>query len=693
MDYQPLSPENNDIRLLYFTQDKQSLVSTVTSEYPQGIVRLVMKTVSLDDYTKESQELMESNGTRLCSAKDYLKSKELVLAETEDRAAGLQRIANAVRDLYASPAFGRWSWGDYTALSYTWGEIGATRLILVNGHPMKVTENLEDFLRRHIMDIVEVVGGEKRMGYWVDAICINQNDVEERNVQVKRMKDIYMRASGTMIWLGNAADGSDKAMDAMTFVATYAFRQGLSTREEMVAFMAALLDKQHFLEVGIWKALQDLLSRPYWWRLWIIQEIALSTDSLSVVCGSKIINWPFLLLAIDVFASDWGTLLRAVDLDYKAMGIEDYDSSIFANSVNRILQLRIFRDAAFRGVDHPDLKKLLWVVRGARQMDPRDKVYGILSLVDHRLSELITPNYNLSTSEVFIGFAKAIISWSGSLDIITNPGGYRSVGRVLPSWMPDWTDRVHVTLEMTEKVSYQSSQNSNPVINFDSGNLIARGFIIDKIDGLGHADSSYSTKEEDFENDITQPIHNENPYQHTAGLRNALWRTLVLNRDSKGDIAPDSYAGLLEIPWPDEDSEASSSLLQEFQRLKFYYNKELQIGGQNLKSYFPIGTDIDSAMAGIGNSRDSLDRVTTTVYGRRLIITAKGYIGQARKETRRGDIVCILLGCSIPVILRPGTDGLSYKVVGESYIHGIMEGEAMEWLKAGQYSLENFTIS
>jgi hypothetical protein len=150
MDYQALNADKNELRLLYFIQDRDTLTSASTNEHPQGIVQLEMRTISLDDFTTESREFMESKGDITYNFKDYIAQTMPALKpfhSDTDRAAGMQLIDSSLDDTLNRPSFGRWSWGDYMTLSYTWGDTGITRTIIVNGHPMEVTENLEDFLR------------------------------------------------------------------------------------------------------------------------------------------------------------------------------------------------------------------------------------------------------------------------------------------------------------------------------------------------------------------------------------------------------------------------------------------------------------------------------------------------------------------------------------------------------------------
>jgi hypothetical protein len=104
----------------------------------------------------------------------------------------------------------------------------------------------------------------------------------------------------------------------------------------------------------------------------------------------------------------------------------------------------------------------------------------------------------------------------------------------------------------------------------------------------------------------------------------------------------------------------------------------------------PIG--LVFSLLGLEQNQDSWTRVHTVMMDRRLVVTAKGYFGLASKNAMQGDVVCILLGCTVPVILRPTGDG-TYWLVGESYIHGFMEGEAIAETGDGVYGLESFQIS
>ncbi|KAF2032829.1 HET-domain-containing protein, partial [Setomelanomma holmii] len=143
----------------------------------------------------------------------------------------------------------------YTALSYSWGDTIRLRQIAVGRNVwITIRNNLYEFLcqRSSSMSEPEL--------FWIDAICIDQSNVQERNHQVNLMKQIYVKASRVCIWLGVEAENSSLAMD-------YLCAKG-----------AQKLRRKGFGYHPFWtkeegKALAELCERPYWRRMWIVQEV------------------------------------------------------------------------------------------------------------------------------------------------------------------------------------------------------------------------------------------------------------------------------------------------------------------------------------------------------------------------------------------------------------------------------------
>jgi hypothetical protein len=167
----------------------------------------------------------------------------------------------------------------YHALSYQWGPPHPTTKIYVNNAPFHVRNNLFEALR------------ELRYEYfprclWIDAICINQTDNTERGTQVSIMSDIFRSATKVLVWLGEASHNSDMAFEILASV-----RGHLGLIHKMArSWQAAGVDVAQFTNNQVEMALLSICTRPYWSRLWIIQEI-LSSSSVDILCGSKVLGW------------------------------------------------------------------------------------------------------------------------------------------------------------------------------------------------------------------------------------------------------------------------------------------------------------------------------------------------------------------------------------------------------------------
>ncbi|OTB01578.1 hypothetical protein M426DRAFT_63793, partial [Hypoxylon sp. CI-4A] len=132
----------------------------------------------------------------------------------------------------------------FHALSYAWGDEPPTYEILLNGKPFPIRKNLYDALcdQSHLFPMKSMWNN-----FWIDAICINQEDDRERNHQVDMMSDIFSLADSVIAWLGPESEDSNLALDTLT---TRRFAQD---RSAILAFF----------------------KRPYWLRMWVIQEFIL----------------------------------------------------------------------------------------------------------------------------------------------------------------------------------------------------------------------------------------------------------------------------------------------------------------------------------------------------------------------------------------------------------------------------------
>ncbi|KAF4619024.1 hypothetical protein G7Y89_g14822 [Cudoniella acicularis] len=161
---------------------------------------------------------------------------------------------------------------NYTAISYAWGDTDDTRTILLDGREFPVTLSLMLALQRLRSRSQPIV-------VWTDAICINQGNINERNLQVQGMTKVYSTATTVAIWLGPEAENSEMAVELLHEL--YQSRESPARISEMIKSTTRI---PHF------KALTALFDRDYWRRLWVVQEV-INARNINVYCENDEVPW------------------------------------------------------------------------------------------------------------------------------------------------------------------------------------------------------------------------------------------------------------------------------------------------------------------------------------------------------------------------------------------------------------------
>ncbi|KAK8207084.1 heterokaryon incompatibility protein-domain-containing protein [Phyllosticta capitalensis] len=186
---------------------------------------------------------------------------------------------------------------EYVALSYTWGDAKDTGQIVVNGALFTVTANL--------LAVLEVLVGLKELRgrpLWIDAICINQNDKDEKNSQVPLMGCIYSRATEVFAWIGPESDGSADMLGALDEFGDWWLKLREQLGDDRQRLGEAWAHKMINNDVDALLTVMDpsfqgptsqtlkLFERPWWHRVWVIQEVTLARAA-SIMCGTCFFSW------------------------------------------------------------------------------------------------------------------------------------------------------------------------------------------------------------------------------------------------------------------------------------------------------------------------------------------------------------------------------------------------------------------
>ncbi|KAH7417920.1 heterokaryon incompatibility protein-domain-containing protein [Cadophora sp. MPI-SDFR-AT-0126] len=631
----------------------------------------------------------------------------------------------------------------YEALSYVWGDPNRTREITLDGRPFQVTTNLARALR-HLRD------RQKPRRLWIDAVCIDQQNAVERSSQILLMRDIFQRASKVVVWLGESSMASKAAFSLIQSIdfGDGAFwdqqqNQGpVSFSHDALSGLQMLLNRRSSL-AGLQGIIHDIASRPWWTRVWVIQEAAVA-QSIIVRCGDDEMPWWLFsnaLSAIATLAPDLsGPSTESLILFKKRLGIHIHIS---------------------RG----SLRNLEDLVANTRIMvatDPKDMVYALLGLAgnvgDPTSHPICSPDYSSATSvlDVYRDFVAHCIS-HGSLDIICMRRNYDRLDGSWPSWVPDWTlsgisssdaqgsGNMYRGFDMIEGDSlinkpllmkyrglnqltqdpksppWQASRSTLPVAQIKKSppTLTARGIYIDRIQDLGEAPTFRDRRLLvcDFSpwQRLMMRHFGEGPEQQMFHILDqchkiCLSKAFVL-QETRNKLIKSMYKLLiLRLPmerirgrvyarrmsdrrWRQGKYIARGySIAQAYTRTLFldrvlgYPRKSNEgvryLANQTWKSAVKLGLSTKLAVG--------LNVLRANVLHRQLMISKKGYIGLGPVPARQGDLICVLYGCSVPVILRKVDK--HYILVGECYVHGLMDGEALDLLAIGKATEKDFEI-
>ncbi|OCK78086.1 HET-domain-containing protein [Lepidopterella palustris CBS 459.81] len=320
----------------------------------------------------------------------------------------------------------------FEAVSYTWGDPSAVIPVIISEITVSITRSVENVLRRfRFANSVRLL--------WIDALCINQNDIAERAVQVKLMDRIYSRASRVLIYLGEADHRSDRAMDA------------IAERKTSTGSIQNLV-------------LEFFETRQWFQRVWVLQEVALATYALAI-CGSKCVPWAN-------FPAWWAQ--NAASLQDKSP-----PSALAYNPVTNKSFLEQLHDT-----------------RASRATDPRDKVFALAAMSPPEDRLFIEPNYMKPVASIYIDVAFKMVHHYKSLRILsaTQP----LYGQVcpefsgkLPSWVPNWSKESALTSLGLSNI-YREPFDAGGSTAFtrseeDNNKLLCYGALLDIITETGKA--------------------------------------------------------------------------------------------------------------------------------------------------------------------------------------------------------------
>ncbi|KAK2745175.1 hypothetical protein FQN55_006299 [Onygenales sp. PD_40] len=608
----------------------------------------------------------------------------------------------------------------YEAVSYVWGTQPTQTSIHIDGRPVAIRPHLDAALRS-----LRLPGQARRL--WIDALCIDQSNTDERTRQVKYMRLVYKYATRVVVWLGSWTPGVEMAFELaerLAFVRNR-FEADKPAMEKMV--LETITSARE-----AFNHLDQLFDRDYFIRNWCIQEVVASSWAIAR-CEELEMNFFDLLEAAP----------------YVTVGRDQMMAGKPFEFWNMVAVTRKPSSAIRGGVvegSMGSLTLLLATTRDFKATDPRDKVFSILGISDEGLEPAISFTQTMSSSEhnpallwyrrAASGIANRINKLGPNLDVLRHKSlqpdynkdlvdVYRDLTRFLirksprvltvlshvqhtdnpaegnfPSWVPKWYQPRSCSIFdagcflagfCDGHFRYFAEAEDMPLSRepVRPNSLQLRGFPVDKVklvsDVITYGLSDPLPFQQVWDQVFGFPINQARMplYHDKSPLIMAVCKTMLALPlgAAMGDID--------RLPVSDKDGMKERFIRQGEADAAAYLitniigNEEFSVtyGPQEL-SLFDLLLRTATTDANDAADMERFQRGAKSIcFNRRFYVTEGGYLGIGPQMMRPGDEVCVLFGGRVPFILRPITD--HYLFIGDTYFNDddVMWGKLTEGIK------------
>lgn len=691
--YQPLNRERREIRLIILEDENEATKDKGLESIP---LRCQLVTTSLKFYNAEFDD-------------DYLEKAKATFIELFSISS---LVLSALIGIYR--AFMRMQRPSYSALSYVWGDPKHVCDIAINGKMAKITKSLANALR-------SIRKNTKIRVIWADAICINQQDFDEKSWQVQEMAAIYKRADRVISWLGPATvqveaafaafgdlklgpvSGISKLADQrrpkinVALVFSDSVLAGLGLRFvpmlcKRIFKKSAAAKKDAILRLledeEFWRSIYTIANCSYWSRVWISQELAFARSRV-FLCGDTVVEeFDF---ALQVLKHWHRNAKRNLLFDVPSIVSMTHDLGIRKRKVRLGSKPGRYRQGLLsmvRGDDFPYLLTLLRRLHTLNATDPRDYVYALISMAGDRRELNITADYTKPVATIFTETAAALLQ-CGHLSILID--AIRDTSQSdLPSWVPDWSHLVATKFKASlfELCKYRIRQQSSTLkrISRSSESVDLDGYIVDEIKVVGDTlwskisgqTSVHPNVIKSWVESVHATIWDHRRYLKAKNAQKASTKQKITSEmlltasigceATNRDIRSRSSWDPLPVPVGVSIGLIPQRAERPFQKLENILKKSwTKSNPETIEMHFDQWNKM---------MRDLL----ASENGAQPFQTLTGYSCLAAHDRcQSGDLVVIIPGVGLPLVVRKIAEGvfgkLKYRLIDQAYVHGIMYGE------------------
>jgi hypothetical protein len=494
---------------------------------------------------------------------------------------------------------------------------------------------------------------------WIDAICINQTDNDERSWQVQLMASIYKQGVQSTIWLGEERDGSDQA-----FKVIKSHVQHLQTWGSFKDQISPTVSDE-------WNYISELFEkREIWMRIWVLQEVVFAPRP-TLLCGRQVMDWL-------TFASFMTAISRHSGSTNRSNLPVHWRHCLLMNEQRSTARLGPFTQP---GTHAAPLSELLATCRTFKSSDERDMIFALLNLTFNTSG--ITPNYNLTPSEVWIATIKAIIRDEGQFAFFETPfadSGDKKRWSGMPSWIGQsikvedlfdlqvpgrldrnpkhWQHRVPAALEIGE--------------TFEE--LSVEGVFLDTLP----MDDSQYTKIHEFLHTLAnewesislllEPEHQLE--EDWSNMTHLLIGLLLLDLPRGRKIISESFNALTSETSGTGDSSYDACEVSSGRQLisRELSDCAMDKGSACLRVINEASNIVIRRLRSIQDDENDSETLKQ-IQHLRICITQRAFAALLPPSAKPGDSLYTILGSKKTLVLRPISSGYRYRVIGNAEVY------------------------
>jgi heterokaryon incompatibility protein (HET) len=523
---------------------------------------------------------------------------------------------------------------EYDAISYCWGKENCLHTFQLQTGTTLISSNL--------FEILNSLAGTHFLTtrLWIDALCIDQENDLEKSCQIGLMKEIYSKAGKVLALLQSLSDDSKMAIVMIPFmlknkdkIVNQLLRNNNSVKECCDPEMLQIF----------WSGIRGILQHPWFARIWTLQEAVLARR-LQIVLNGVWIGFEALQTLMEM-------LIETRLIQFIARGPLPED-----HTTDGLLAIQHLRYNSQRGIC-PFM--LILTSRKRKASIATDSVYGILGLFDEAIRKDITISMQLQIRDLFVQTTKAILKHTNKLDILKLVESQPTV-QDLPSWCPSFSSVGSTEPFCVGRHSAgcgRSSASFKFLISAEGRDALQiTGICIDRVVAfvVPYPKDSISLDQLMMWERVCFS-YSEKAYPNPTTLLKAHLATICADFRMPGNLS-------------------STANLNSYSAMR-----SRLFGKSSKEERYEFATDHLDFMCGL----------LSATSGRSFFLTEQKRIGIGPSSTNLGSLICVFHGAETPFLLQETKDSNAFRLLGESYVYGVMNGEA---LLDPSYTEQSFTL-